>query len=347
MLTNKYNLPEVIVKAASQDHYVASGDISVTSLIDSPKIRVYKRMYRGKIEKDVSEMLMAIEGTALHHILELADVYNADAKKMYRAYETLDNVIAELNAKKDRENYKKAIQVKEMLGDILASAFPHFRKYVMTEEIMHVDIKGWMLKGQFDRLEIDKRKLIDFKKVSVWSYANKYESEQHNLQQNIYRWMIKKTFDIDVAQSVLIRWYRDWQKSKAATMPSSSYPPQRVQEVEVPLMSYREIEEYVSERIDLHQRVEREGPESYQCTPQEKWQGASEWKVYNADPEKQKRALTSPFYRENDALKWQLENEHKYPLGVIVKKVEGENRRCLEYCEFRNFCKQYHEENNA
>jgi len=270
MLTNKYNLPEVIVKAASQDHYVASGDISVTSLIDSPKIRVYKRMYRGKIEKDVSEMLMAIEGTALHHILELADVYNADAKKMYRAYETLDNVIADLNAKKDRENYKKAIQVKEMLGDILASAFPHFRKYVMTEEIMHVDIKGWMLKGQFDRLEIDKRKLIDFKKVSVWSYANKYESEQHNLQQNIYRWMIKKTFDIDVAQSVLIRWYRDWQKSKAATMPSSSYPPQRVQEVEVPLMSYREIEEYVSERIDLHQRVEREGPESYQCTPQEK-----------------------------------------------------------------------------
>lgn len=345
MLTNKHNLPEVIFKAAQCETYISKGDISVTSLIDSPKIRQFRKKYANKVHKDVVDMLPAIEGTALHYVLEMADVYNADARTLHRAIEVLDKLISQFNNREQMPLYFKSKELRDGMQEVLTSGFPYYRKYVITEEIMQVEVLGWHLKGQFDRVELDKRKLIDFKKVSVWSYANKYESKQHNLQQNIYRWMIKKELDIDIAQSVLVKWFRDWQKTKAQSTPSSIYPPQRVMEIEVPLMGFKEIEEYVTERIALHQRVELEGPDSYQCTPEEKWQSASSWKVYNANPEKQKRALVSEFYREKDALQWVLDNEHKYPEGVIVKKLEGENKRCKEYCEFRDFCNQYKLEN--
>lgn len=345
MLTNKHNLPEVICKAAQCQTYINKGDISVTSLIDSPKIRLFKKQYSTKVNKDVVDMLPAIEGTALHYVLEMADVYNAEARTLHRAIDVMEKLVNQFNNPAQMKFHHKAKQLRDGMQEVLAAGYKHYRKYVITEEIMQVQVLGWHLKGQFDRVELDKKKLIDFKKVSVWSYANKYESKQHNLQQNIYRWMIKKELDIDIAQSVLVKWFRDWQKTKAQSTPSSVYPPQRVMEIEVPLMGFKEVEEYVTERIALHQRVELEGLDSYQCTPEEKWQSASSWKVYNANPEKQKRALVSEFYREKDALKWVLDNEHKYPEGVIVKKLEGENKRCKEYCEFRDFCNQYKLEN--
>jgi hypothetical protein len=70
-ITNKHGLPESFVAFAEADKYSAgTADISVTGLIDSPRVRVLRRENAGESETDVVDMIWALFGTAVHHVLE-------------------------------------------------------------------------------------------------------------------------------------------------------------------------------------------------------------------------------------------------------------------------------------
>jgi len=70
-LTNKLGLPKAFVKAIENDDYNAGkSDISVTSLIDSPRIHALKRKHDNEIEEDVIDRVWALFGTAVHYVLE-------------------------------------------------------------------------------------------------------------------------------------------------------------------------------------------------------------------------------------------------------------------------------------
>ena len=76
-ITNNKGLPGVIVRAAEAIEY--SGPkwydwpktISGTTLIAPPRIAALKRKHDGEISQDISDMVYALEGTALHKILEM------------------------------------------------------------------------------------------------------------------------------------------------------------------------------------------------------------------------------------------------------------------------------------
>jgi hypothetical protein len=69
--TNKFQLPEVVVKALTKDTY-SRGDsnISVTTLIDSPRVGILKRKHDDEIEMDVVDYLWSRFGTAMHNVFE-------------------------------------------------------------------------------------------------------------------------------------------------------------------------------------------------------------------------------------------------------------------------------------
>ena len=70
-ITNNHGLPESFVAFAKADKYSAgASDISVTGLIDSPRIRMLRRENAGRSETDVVDMVWALFGTAVHHVLE-------------------------------------------------------------------------------------------------------------------------------------------------------------------------------------------------------------------------------------------------------------------------------------
>jgi len=57
-LTNKSNLPEVIMQAVQNDSYTSSeSDISVTSLIKPARIRALEKQHKEYIEQDVSDLI--------------------------------------------------------------------------------------------------------------------------------------------------------------------------------------------------------------------------------------------------------------------------------------------------
>jgi CRISPR/Cas system-associated exonuclease Cas4 (RecB family) len=78
--TNKYNLPIGIFEAISKDNYdYISNSISVTRLIDSPKIQLLKEFHKDDIETDISEGLWRLLGSSVHYVLG-----NIDSKNMLK-----------------------------------------------------------------------------------------------------------------------------------------------------------------------------------------------------------------------------------------------------------------------
>lgn len=76
-ITNNFGMPQPFVDFAINDKYSkGKADISVTSLIDSPRVRVMKDSYNDKIEIDAVDMVWALFGTAVHSVLESSNTYS-------------------------------------------------------------------------------------------------------------------------------------------------------------------------------------------------------------------------------------------------------------------------------
>lgn len=71
IITNKYNLPQTLVNVVNRPQYSKGNvNLSVTEMMNSPKISILRKKYDDQIEIDVSDMLYSMAGTALHNILE-------------------------------------------------------------------------------------------------------------------------------------------------------------------------------------------------------------------------------------------------------------------------------------
>lgn len=69
-ITNKLNLPQPFVDAVSKEYTYKDKRYSVTTLLNSEREIMLKRRYNDQIESDVSDMIWAIFGTAVHSVLE-------------------------------------------------------------------------------------------------------------------------------------------------------------------------------------------------------------------------------------------------------------------------------------
>jgi PD-(D/E)XK nuclease superfamily len=70
-ITNKYDLPQSLVNAVGRFSYSrGKSDISVTQLIDSPRIVKLKELHGEEIVSDISEEIWRLVGSALHLIAE-------------------------------------------------------------------------------------------------------------------------------------------------------------------------------------------------------------------------------------------------------------------------------------
>jgi hypothetical protein len=72
-ITNRHGLPDTFMSFARQDSYSkGTSDISVTTLIDAPRVNILKQQEHSNIEVDATDMIWPLLGTAVHHMLESA-----------------------------------------------------------------------------------------------------------------------------------------------------------------------------------------------------------------------------------------------------------------------------------
>lgn len=72
-LTNKHNLPQAMYRAIANDPYTFTGNISVTQLIQPPRIRQLKIRHETELEEDITDKLWTLMGSAVHYVLERAE----------------------------------------------------------------------------------------------------------------------------------------------------------------------------------------------------------------------------------------------------------------------------------
>lgn len=70
-LTNKFNIPQTFMNVLDRPTYSkGKATLSVTQLLNSPKIVALTKKFEDEIEQDASDMVWSIFGSAVHNILE-------------------------------------------------------------------------------------------------------------------------------------------------------------------------------------------------------------------------------------------------------------------------------------
>lgn len=143
----------------------------------------------------------------------------------------------------------------------------HANETVQTEERLFMTVNGWVVSGQID-MQGD-GSIVDWKFTSVYSAMNP-KVEWIN-QLNIYAYLVEKIKGVRVDKLQVVAILRDWTRSKAV---SAKYPKTPIVKIDLPLWSYEEREQYLFERVRVHQEASGShdlGGPIPDCTEEERW----------------------------------------------------------------------------
>ena len=193
---------------------------------------------------------------------------------------------------------------------------------VIVEQRLFAEVNGWQVSGQVDRMHIADGTLSDFKMTTVYK---QHGSDGWTRQLNVLRWLAHKNgHQIDTLEVCAI--FRDWRKTEAQRNPD--YPQAAMQTISVPVWSLEDTEEYITERVYLHQAASR--GEEVPCTDEDRWFSGNAYALMKHGA---KRATKVSSIRSD----FDLADPSEY----TVETRAGEYKRCQHYCDVRAFCQQW------
>ena len=206
----------------------------------------------------------------------------------------------------------------------------HAEGYTM-EERYFTDVEGWRISGQIDaRQEMNdgSSEITDWKTRKAYGVMNNAEHDEQ--QTNIYAFLLRRN-GIRVSRLQIINLIKDWSAREAERR--EDYPDSEVFVQEIPLWSQEKAEEFVRERVLLHQRA-REG-ELPECTDEERWLRDDKFAV---NKEGRKSAVRL-FDSEEEATTFV--KALKDPKKHSIQHRRGTNVRCESFCDVAEFCLQF------
>lgn len=318
--TNNLNIPQHIVDAITQDDHFTNGDISVTQLIDSPQIRILKKMH--SYDMDVSDLIAAFMGTGLHLALERADNSDADVKNIKKAIVALKRIPGQEKGIAYLENI-----IKKHLDDKVD-------KNVLKEVNLAINVDGMQISGTFDLFFILLKSLEDYKQTKVSAFLMPEEKKSWIFQLNVYAFMLRE-HGFEVEHAIVHAFLKDWSEAKMQT--TKFYPRGIYQKFVIPLKPHEDVRKYIQARVAKHKLAEETGQAV--CTPKDTWAKNDTYRVMKKGNVKSKRNLSSLDLAEQ----WLEEYLIKSPLDknkMFIEKIAGENLRCAKYCPVAQFCPQ-------
>ncbi len=199
---------------------------------------------------------------------------------------------------------------------------------IYLEQRLKKTMGKWTITGKFDF--IGEGIVQDFKTASVWSYQKQVNASKQTLQGSIYRWLDPKLITADEMHIHHI--FMDWKQGMVRTDPT--YPAQRFKRQIFPLLSVKEVDNYIRRKVDeietLFDAPEEDLPE---CDAEDLWRSEPVFKYYK-NPTKTARS-TKNFDNKHDA---QLRYVEDGSVG-FVKEVPGQVTAC-KYCPAFAACSQ-------
>lgn len=347
--TNKAQLPKGIYDAIISDSYnKGEANYSASQLMMPPQMRRLIALKWDEIEIDISEEIWKLLGTAIHYILEqqqlkpvLQDRVKKLDEKLRYFYQKLED-----DNEGDARYHSTKQTLKEMQDFIIElDTNPLDNSYLKLEDRMYGTLAGIRISGKPDWFDHFGLNIEDYKVTSVWKFLKK-DYEDYKKQANIYRWLAKEHHNLDVKKLQINMIFRDWKLGEMKR--NEEYPRVPAQAVEMEVMSYIEITEYLLERLKFHEQANEyttpeQLAENLPCTEEERWHKPDTWKVVKNSS----RAIPGGVFSEENygkeaeskAKSFHVEKGEEEK-GYYVIFEPGEDTRC-QLCLVRNFCSQY------
>jgi len=199
----------------------------------------------------------------------------------------------------------------------------------LSEEKLKIELNECTIVGVPDLYE-DKT-VYDFKITSVWSYL--YGSSSYNNwvnQLNVYKYMLNE-YGFEVKKLKVIAILRDWSKGRAQR--EKDYPASQIQIIDIPICE--NVKLWIKERLcELFKYAKVNDDNIPECDETDRWQSPTQFAVMKKNRKSAIRLLNS--YAEAEMY---IENNNLH--NCYIEKREGEPRRCLEYCDYKEFCNFY------
>lgn len=205
---------------------------------------------------------------------------------------------------------------------------------VIPEVSLGLELDGVWLSGRIDTvlpgvIEDYKMRTVE----AMWFHSDD-DVQELARQLNPYNYMLFKTFGIFMPRLVGHILFMNWVGSRAKR--EKGYPNKPHFEINVPVWTVEQTEEYLRERIRLFLLPIEETPI---CTPKERWQRQETWAVVRAGRKTALRVLDT----ESEALAWMDRREFTQDAGYSIQKREGLDARCMSYCNVCKFCPYWQE----
>lgn len=313
--TNYNNIPLVLaVWLAANDGYDLKRSpnvISATSLMKPTKSLILGNRVHAAVDEehvvDVSDLLPARMGTAVHTAVEVAWLYSRE--NALKALDFPDKVIEKIQLNPDKP-----------------SNDPQFDIYL--EQRSNKAVGKWVVSGKFDFVENGRVK--DIKTTKVYNWIMGSNDEKYRIQGSIYRWLNPEIITDDYIDVLMI--FTDWSPLKAKV--DKDYPKRNILVRTLPLMSLEETERWIKNRLNEIEQFEGVHQDYMPaCTPKELWMDPPQYAYYK-DPKAQR--ATKLYDTPQEA------NAHKAREGIPGSKVverSAEPKYC-KYCEGRTICLQ-------
>ena len=329
-IVNNDNIPEVVVRALqNQPEHITYGNISVTTLIDSPQVNLLKKVHAEELEMEASSALFALMGTALHKVMEYSAFKSAAVRNFIKGLEA----VLDMAKTAKSEEFKQ--DLKEVADLMIAIATNHLSDAIerdtLFEQSMIIEIDGMSVSGTADMVKQSTKTLIDNKYTTIWSYIYPNARKKYAEQLNIYAYILR-TLGIEIEKIQVLAFFRDWSKGRMKT--TKDYPKQQIMLIDIEVWTDYECRSFIQERIYAHKQNE-DG--NIPCTPDEMWADSDTWAVKVDKIKKAHRVYTTENEADVEMKLQQLKNPKK---EYWVEERKGSRKRCNDYCPVADFCKQ-------
>jgi len=256
---------------------------------------------------DISDLVPAAVGTAVHVATEHAWLYKRDQAMMDLgiASHIVDRIV--MNA--EHEDDPDAI-------------------YIYMEQRSMKEVDGVYISGKFDF--VYEGRVKDIKTTKTYNWIHGGNDEKYAQQASIYRWLNSDIITDDYCDIEFL--FTDWSPLKA--LADKKYPQKRVMTRTLPLMSLTDTEHFIKTKLAKIKAITGLNQANMpKCTPDELWMQPMKWAYY-----KNARSLvraTKLFNTEAEAITRNIADGSK---GKIVKRI-SEPKFC-NYCDARPICMQ-------
>jgi hypothetical protein len=276
-ITNRLQLPQPIVDAVAADSYSrGDADISVTSLIDPPRLVALREKHWNDITEDASDRIWSLMGQSMHAVLERAS------------------------------------------------------RTGISERRLFIIVEGWKVSGGMDHYDatvIENETLTDYKLTTVYKFKNGGYDPKFEQQLNIYAEMLRQHGE-SVNFLKIVGILRDWSRAKARQ--EEGYPERDVVIRDIPLWAPKKAQEFIRERVILHQQARLSLP---QCTEEERWAKPAVYAVKKKGGKRADALFDSKAAAEAHA-------SMRGP-DYSIEFRPGQSTRCEDYCPVSEFCEQF------